>query len=172
MGIIEETTNLQHWKRRNLFLEIPSRTLEDSSQDSVIVKMPPTPSPTPTPRRVNFNLTPTSVEARTSGSPGPSSSRGKSSFKGFLPKLSFKNRTSSSDIEKAANLASETSHTTPREKPSISRSLSLTKIFTPRMKRTSSLPVTPIAHLNLESSCSGSYGSSLNSSVSFHRLLS
>ncbi|KAI9194304.1 hypothetical protein LWI28_004950 [Acer negundo] len=162
MGITEETDYDQHWKKRNLFLEIPSRTVEDSSQDSVIIKMPPTPSPTPTPRRVNFLLTSSSADARTSGSPGPPTSRGKSSLKGILPKLSFKHRGSNMDIEKAANQAPEGCQ--PREKPSISRSLSLTKIFTPRMKRTSSLPVTPIVNPSLEPTCSGSFGGSTNSS--------
>ncbi|KAL9413105.1 hypothetical protein AB3S75_041724 [Citrus x aurantiifolia] len=164
MGITEETSNLQHWKRRNLFLEIPSRTLAVSSQDSVIVRMPPTPSPTPTPRRVNFNLTPCSADARKNGSPGPSSSRAKSSIKGFLPKLNFKYRNTNLDVEKAANQAAETSCATPIDKPLISRSLSLTKIFTPRIKRTSSLPVTPIAQSNLDSAGSGSFGGSSNSS--------
>ncbi|KAH7561023.1 hypothetical protein JRO89_XS10G0160100 [Xanthoceras sorbifolium] len=160
-GIIEETSHGQHWKKRNLFLEIPSRTVKDSSQDSVIIKMPPTPSPTPTPRRVNFLLTPSSADARTSGSPGSSTSRGKSSLKGILPKLNFKYRSSNTDIEKAANQAPEGCQ--PREKPSISRSLSLTKIFTPRMKRTSSLPVTPIVNSSLEPTSSGSFGGSTNS---------
>ncbi|KAJ0084220.1 hypothetical protein Patl1_30709 [Pistacia atlantica] len=167
MGIIEENSHSQNWKRRNLFLEIPSRSLEDSSQESVIIKMPPTPGSTPTPRRVNFNLNP--ADARTSGSPGPSLSRAKSSLKGLLPKLSFKYRSSNSDIEKAANLVPETSNTAPREKPSISRSLSLTKIFTPRMKRTSSLPVTSIMHTNLEPTGSGNVVDSLNSNSFWQR---
>ena len=125
--------------------------------------MPPTPSHTP--RKVNFNLTPGSSDARMSASPGPSSSRGKSCKRSLFPKLSFKNR-SSSDVEKAANLALEGSSAgPPREKPSISRSLSLTKLFTPRMKRTASLPVTPIAHSLPESTHGGSVGGSLNPAV-------
>ncbi|XP_044506288.1 uncharacterized protein LOC123225961 isoform X2 [Mangifera indica] len=162
MGIIKENSHSQNWKQRNLFLEIPSRTLEDSSQESVILRMPPTPSTTPTPKRVNFNLN--HADARTSGSPSPSLSRAKSSIKGLLPKLSFKYRSSNSDFEKAANLAPEASNMAPREKPSISRSLSLTKVFTPRIKKTSSLPATPIMHTNLESTCSGNVVDSLNSS--------
>ncbi|KAF2321767.1 hypothetical protein GH714_002591 [Hevea brasiliensis] len=35
MGIVEEGNHSHQWKRKNLFLEIPSRTLEDSLQDSV-----------------------------------------------------------------------------------------------------------------------------------------
>lgn len=159
--IVEETDTFQHWKRRNLFLEIPSRTLEDSSRDSVVIRMPSTPSPSP--RKVNFLLTPSSVDARASGSPAPSSSKGKSSLKSLLPKLSFKSRISTLDIEKAATLAPDAS-SIPRKKPSISRSLSLTRIFTPRMKQTSSLPVTPIANSKAESARGGSVGGMLNSS--------
>ncbi|KAF3455007.1 hypothetical protein FNV43_RR05455 [Rhamnella rubrinervis] len=148
IGITEETPHVHNWKRQNLFLDIPPRESDAPSQDFVGIKMPPTPSPTP--RKVNFFLTPGSTDARTNGSPGPSSSKGKSSIRGLFPKLSFKYRTSS-DVEKADNLASEGSATGTREKPTISRSLSLTKLFTPRMKRTSSLPVTPVLLSNPES---------------------
>ncbi|GMP85073.1 hypothetical protein CsSME_00038378 [Camellia sinensis var. sinensis] len=79
------------------------------------------------------------------------SSRGKSSFKSFLPKLSFKFRNTTSEIEKAAILALGDSLAGTRGKPLIRRTLSLTKLFTPKMKRTSSLPVTPIIHSNPES---------------------
>ncbi|KAG8644580.1 hypothetical protein MANES_11G144500v8 [Manihot esculenta] len=161
-GTVEEGNHSHQWKRSNLFLEIPSRTLEDSSQDSVVIKIPPSPSPTP--RKVNFLLTPSSSDARACGSPGPSTSRGKSSLRSLLPKLSFKSRISTLDVEKAANLPPDTSCNIPREKPSISRSLSLSKIFTPRMNRASSLPVTPIANSNSESTRGGSTGGSLNSS--------
>ncbi|XP_012064833.1 uncharacterized protein LOC105628103 isoform X2 [Jatropha curcas] len=160
-GIVEEANHAHQWKRRNLFLEIPSRTMEDPVQDSVVIKIPPTPSPTP--RKVNFFLTPNSTDARACGSPGPSSSRGKSSLRSLLPKLSFKSRISTTDAEKAANLAPDSSCTLPREKPSISRSLSLSKIFTPRMKRTSSLPVTPIENSTSESARGGCIGGALNS---------
>ncbi|XP_038992726.1 uncharacterized protein LOC120116262 [Hibiscus syriacus] len=142
-GITEETTDARNSKQSDLFLEIPSRTLDDSSQESVTIKMPQTPSLTP--RKVNFLLTPIPSDARINGSSGPSSSKGKT-LKSLLPKLSFKHRTISSDIEKAANVAPESSCTSIREKPSISRTLSLTKIFIPRINRTSSLPVTQTAH--------------------------
>ncbi|KAJ9188862.1 hypothetical protein P3X46_000219 [Hevea brasiliensis] len=160
-GIVEERNHEHQWKQSNLILEIPSRTLEDSLQDSVGIKNPSSPSPTP--RRVNFLLTPSSSDARACGSPGPSSSRGKSSLRSLLPKLSFKSRILTLDVEKAANLPPDSSCTMPREKPSISRSLSITKIFTPRMKRTSSLPVTSIAISNPESTHEGSTGGALSS---------
>ncbi|CAL1404299.1 unnamed protein product [Linum trigynum] len=150
-GIVEEGNNHGNWKKRNLFLEIPSRTMEPTTPqgDSVVIKMPPTPSQTP--RKVNFNLTPNSADTRaatTSASPAPTPSRGRSSLKSLLPKLSFKSRIAmlnAADKPPAHNLPPEAA-TPQQEKPSIPRSLSLTKLFTPRMKRTSSLPVTPIAH--------------------------
>ncbi|KAF5470691.1 hypothetical protein F2P56_011188 [Juglans regia] len=160
MGVAKDTPNSHPWKRKNLFLEIPSRTAGESSQDFVSIKMPST--PTPTPKKVNFLLSHGSIDERITGSPGPSSARGRSSIRSLLPKLSFIYRTSS-DIEKVANLGSEASSTEAQEKSSISSSYSLTKIFTPRVKRTSSLPVTPIAHSHPESAHSGSTSGSHNS---------
>ncbi|XP_039052749.1 uncharacterized protein LOC120194541 isoform X2 [Hibiscus syriacus] len=154
--IAEDTARSRHWRRNNLSLEIPSRTI----QESVVVKIPPTPSPTP--RKVNFLLTPNPSDAITSGSPGPFSSRGKSSLKNLLPKLSFKQRNANLDIEKAAAIALASSSTLQREKPSISRTLSISKIFTPRIKRTSSLPVTHITNSNLEPTSTGSLSGSVN----------
>ncbi|KAL5565659.1 hypothetical protein UlMin_028823 [Ulmus minor] len=163
MGITEEAPQDHPWKRQNLFLEIPSRTSEATSPDFVGIKMPPTPSPTP--RKVNFLPRQGSSDvARNIGSPGPSSSRGKSSKKSLFPKLSFIYRTSSSDIEKAESSASETLVTGPKEKPAIPRSLSLSKLFTPMIKRTSSLPVTQLGEPNPESTPSGSIGGPLTPS--------
>lgn len=162
MGITEETTHVPPRKRQNLLLEIPSRTPEECSQDIVAIKMPQTPSPTPTPKKVNFLVTSRSVDAPTNNSPGPSSaSKGKSSIRSILPKLSFRYRTPT-DIEKATTATPDGSSSGLREKPSISRSLSLSKIFTPRIKRTSSLPVEEIGHSTTESAHGGSVGSHLN----------
>ncbi|XP_022850986.1 uncharacterized protein LOC111372812 isoform X2 [Olea europaea var. sylvestris] len=151
-GITRESSNVKHWRKQNLFLEIPSRTLEVSRQEFVQIKMAPTPTPTPTPtpKRVNFLLTPSPSDAKFSGSPYPSS-KARPSIKNLLPKLSFKYRSSNSDIEKAGNLDSGLSTTRKQDSPSILRSWSPTKIFTPRMKSTTSLPVTPIVHSNPDS---------------------
>ncbi|TKY67225.1 queuine tRNA-ribosyltransferase subunit QTRTD1 [Spatholobus suberectus] len=162
MGITEETTHVPPRKRQNLLLEIPSRT-EECSQDFVAIKMPSTPSsnPTPTPKRVNFLVSSRSVDPPTNYSPGPSTSRGRSSIRSLLPKLSFRYRTQA-DTEKPNTAAPEVSCSGIGEKPSISRSLSLTKIFTPRIKRTSSLPLDEIRQSNTESSHGGSVGGPLN----------
>ncbi|KAJ0245887.1 hypothetical protein HA466_0175040 [Hirschfeldia incana] len=148
-AITEETsTNVQQWRRKNLSLQIPSRATGLSPEDSVVIKMPPTPSPTP--RRVNFSLTSTS--------PGPASAtahpRGKSSLKNLIPKVGFKPKPSNTDIEKGQ--VDVSSPSALQEKSSISRSLSLSKLFTPRIKRTSSLPVTPIVLSKSESAHGGS----------------
>ncbi|GAB4825435.1 hypothetical protein Ancab_008308 [Ancistrocladus abbreviatus] len=142
----ENAPQVQHWRRKNLFLEIPTRKIE-ISQDSIAIKMPPT--ATPTPKRVSFMLTPSSADARVSESPGPSSS-GTPSLRNLLPKFNFKNR-SSLDVEKATNIATAAPCTTPQGRSCISRTLPLTKIFTPRTNKASSLPATPSTHLNPES---------------------
>lgn len=156
MGITEETSHVPPRKKQNLLLEIPSRTPEECSEDFVAIKMPmtPSPTPTPTPKRVNFLMTSRSVDAPTNSSPGSATSKGKSSIRKMLPKLSFRYRTPA-DIEKANTPTREVSSSGTREKPLISRSLSLGKIFTPRMKRTSSLPLGEIGHSNPESTHGG-----------------
>lgn len=133
--------------------------------------MPLTPCPTPTHKRVNFLVTSRSVDAPINSYPGPSSTtRGKSSTRSILPKLGFRSRTSSSsDIEKAiAAAAPEGSISGPQEKSSsISRSVSLTKIFTTKIKRTSSLPVEEIGRANTESALCGTFGGSPYVSLHF-----
>lgn len=120
-------------------------------EDSVTINMPP--SPMPTPKRVNFSPLPSPNRVKLNGSPGPSS-KGKSSMKNLIPRLSFKFRNTNSEIEKAAMIALGASPEL-RGKTSISRTFSLTKIFTPKIKRTSSLPASPIFHSNPESAHGG-----------------
>ncbi|KAL3616431.1 hypothetical protein CASFOL_039821 [Castilleja foliolosa] len=123
----ENKANIKNWRKSNLSLEVPIRTLEASRQEFVQIKMP---TPTPTPKKVNFLVRPIPSDSRLRGSPGPISSttaKSSPSIRNILPK------------------------------PSMSRSWSFTKIFTPRSKRTSlSLPVTPIASVNLDSAHGGS----------------
>ncbi|XAR59963.1 Ubiquitin--protein ligase [Bertholletia excelsa] len=153
----EDTPHVKHWRKQNLFLEIPSRKLDVSAQDFVQIKMPAT--ATSTPKKVNFLLNPSPSDAKMNCSPGPSSgSRGKSSLKkNLLPKMSFNSRSYQSDAVEAS------SSPATQEKSSIPRSWSLTKIFTPRVKRTSSLPVTPIGHSNSESTGGETPSSSVHS---------
>lgn len=151
----------KQWKKPNLFLEIPNRTLESPPQEFVQIKMPST--PTPTPKRVNFRLASSPSESRLNGSSGPSSTRGKSSIRSLLPKLSFKHRGCDSDVEKATTADSGSS---TQDKPSVSRSWSFSKIFTPRMKRTSSFPVNPFQNEDPDTAHGGSINSHLALDVS------
>ncbi|GAY53345.1 hypothetical protein CUMW_148600 [Citrus unshiu] len=64
---------------------------------------------------------------------------------------------------RAAILALGSSFTETREKPRIARASSLTKLLTPRMKKTSSFPVTPVSHSNPESTHGGLTTDLLNS---------
>ncbi|CAI8589689.1 unnamed protein product [Vicia faba] len=127
--------------------------------------MPLTPSPTPTHKKVNFLVTSRSVDAAPivdsdSNNLGNLTTRGKSSSaRSIMPKLNFPyNRTSSSDVEKAISLAPES----PCEKPSVSgsRSVSLSKLFAPKIYRTSSLPVEEIGRVNNEFAFGGCLGAS------------
>lgn len=126
------------------------------------------PTSSPTPRRVNFCLTSTTSDTLPNPSPSPSS-RLKSPFKYLLPKLSFKNVILVSDVEKgreAETTASGVVIDSPRDKSSISRSLSL--IFAPRIKRTLSFPVAvaPSVHSDEQTGRERSVSVSLNSDVS------
>ncbi|CAN6716022.1 unnamed protein product [Malus baccata var. baccata] len=148
--IIEEAPPGHLWRRQNLVLQIPSRTLEDAKENFVRINMPPTPSPTP--KRVNFSPLPSPSLAKINASPGPSSSKTKSTTKrSLLPRLSFKNWNATSDIEKAATQALGGLLAGTHEKPSTPRAWSFATLLTPRTKTASSLPATPIAHSNLES---------------------
>ncbi|XP_027926461.1 uncharacterized protein LOC114183587 isoform X1 [Vigna unguiculata] len=158
MGVTGETSHVNNeWKRDKIQLEIPTTTSEDCCRDFVGIRMPLTPSPTPSQKKVNFLVTSRSVDA-----PRPSSSsasRGKSSMRNILPRFGFKNR-QSLDVEKAVTAASEASFSGHQEKSSIARSVSLTKIFTPKINRTSSLPVEEIGRANVESALVGTLGAS------------
>ncbi|KAK1409910.1 hypothetical protein QVD17_36439 [Tagetes erecta] len=149
-----EAQNNRHWRKQNLFLEIPTRS---SSSHEAVIKMPQT--PTPTPKKVNFNLTPnSSTEVQSPAAHTPRST--KSLKKTLLTKLSFKNRNTVSDTEKAVVVTiPQTPSSLPQDKPYFSRSWSFTKLFTPRAKTAASLPVTPVAHSGPEPVLGSSTGS-------------
>ncbi|XP_059305800.1 uncharacterized protein LOC132057282 [Lycium ferocissimum] len=152
--IVEELQLSERQMQQNLLLEVPERTIDGQTEDFVRIDM--SPSSIQTPKRVLFSPSPSPSHVRVNESPGPSLSRAKSSIKSLLPKLSFKFRNRTADIEKAAMLALGASPPT-QDKYSIFRTLSVKRIFNPKMKRTSSLPVTPIEHSNPEST-HGGYG--------------
>ncbi|XP_062167676.1 uncharacterized protein LOC133873897 isoform X2 [Alnus glutinosa] len=159
--IVEETPPGHHQSPNHLVSEKPTIIIEDAREDYVRINMPQTPSCTP--KRVNFSPLPSPKFVKVNWSPGPSSSKTKLTIKSLLPKLSFKRQSSTSDIEKAAIIALGDSPARIWEKRRISRTLSLTKLFTPKMNRASSVPGTPIAHSNPESMHGGNRTSPLSS---------
>lgn len=139
LGMSEERPAIKLSRKPNLFLEIPPTTIDVSPQEFVQIKIPPTPTPTPTPKRVNFFLSRSPSDPRLNGMSGLPSTRGKSSIRSLLPRLSFK-----FNADKAAISADPCpSAAVEQDKPLITRSWSLSKIFTPRMRRASSLPLSP-----------------------------
>ncbi|XP_076920021.1 uncharacterized protein LOC143581026 [Bidens hawaiensis] len=143
--ITEVNTTSQHSKPQHLVLEIPERTFDR-------LNTPLTPQQTP--KRVNFSPlpSPTYVYPKfNESSSSPLSTRGKPSIKSLIPRLSFKFKNRNAEIEKAAILALGGSPSDIKRNAKMSRTLSFTKLFSSKSKRTSSLPVTPIAHSNPES---------------------
>ncbi|CAN0926888.1 hypothetical protein LINGRAHAP2_LOCUS35566 [Linum grandiflorum] len=144
--IIEEGQP-RRWQQ-DLIVEIPPRTTEEvAADDFFAIPMPFYRSPTP--KRVNFSPLRSPGFARLNDSPKTKSTR-----KNLLPKLSFKYRRSTADVERAAILALGGSPDAVRERSFFRRNTSFTKLFglTPRIKNTaSSLPVSPISRSNPES---------------------
>ncbi|EOA30448.1 hypothetical protein CARUB_v10013573mg [Capsella rubella] len=139
--------------RRGLVLDLPSRTPEDTRDD--LLRRNASLTSSPVAKRVNFSpmSSPRIGQRGASLSPSSSSPRNKpNSLKNLIPKLSFKNRNSNNnnvDVEKAADLSFVSS---PSSGNGRDRSTwNLATILTPRLKKTESLPVTPIAHSNPES---------------------
>ncbi|KAH9288301.1 hypothetical protein KI387_032418 [Taxus chinensis] len=123
----EESTSVRHSvKRPNISVQIPSRSMDDSIVGSVKVNLP---------------------------TPPGSSKANKSSIRALIPRPSFKNRAPLPESEKAVLLTSLASSKSPpshggEQTPCAPRSFSLTRVLAPMSaKRTSSLPVTPIADL-------------------------
>ncbi|RDX90251.1 hypothetical protein CR513_27908, partial [Mucuna pruriens] len=122
-----------HGRRKNLILEIPTRTLDETREDFMRTNESPTQS----------------LRSQMNEFQGPSSTKNKLTTKTLIPKLSFKFHNMSSDVEEASILALEDSSPEPLQKSMISRTLS------PDGKKISSLPITPIAQSNLESEHGG-----------------
>ncbi|GMI64676.1 hypothetical protein like AT3G09760 [Hibiscus trionum] len=154
--ITEETPVSQHQGRDGLVVELPQRSPDDVREEFVRIDMVLT--PTATPKRVNFSPIRSPTFSKFDESPVYSSPKSRSSLKSFIPKLSFKYRNTNFEIEKAAILALGGSSADIQEKPRIPRTFSLSKLFTPRAKNTSSLPGTPTPHSNPESMHGGQKG--------------
>ncbi|XP_031505454.1 uncharacterized protein LOC116267721 isoform X2 [Nymphaea colorata] len=134
--IAKEPTSASHQRRPNLSLQIPTRSLESLSSNSIRINLAPTPSP---------------VSTKANLPPKPSSAKGKTSFKSLFTQRSFMTKVPMTDCEKAVLLMPGASSEKMEENPSPSRSFSLTKVFLPPIKKTHSLPVTPVASSDADS---------------------
>ncbi|XP_020083831.1 uncharacterized protein LOC109707147 isoform X1 [Ananas comosus] len=119
---VEDLTSSHHGKRPNLSIDVPPRSIEASSINSVRINMLPIPGSSSS-----------SAYAKAHKSPSSSSSKDKQPIKNLLQGRSFKFRSSSLENERGDAQA--------HDKPFALRTLSFTKIFSPRMRRTSSLPL-------------------------------
>ncbi|OVA14985.1 zinc finger protein [Macleaya cordata] len=133
-----ETSPDQHPRRPNLSsLQIPERSIEHALLSSTRIDI--------------LSASPSST--RSGLPPRPSSAKYKTSVKNLLPQRSFRTKNLSQEGEKTVLLIPEAQLSEgPVEKPSTSRSFSLTKVFSSSMaKGANSLPVTPVASSGVES---------------------
>lgn len=160
--ILEELPLGQTQRGQDPSLDVSSRTIETSREEYVRINIPLGSSP----RRVSFSPIHNPIHSKIIGSssPGTCVSKGKYSIKSVFPKLNFKNQNSALEIEKAVGLAPWASSMGTRERSRITRTFSLSKLFSPIMAQASSLPGTPIAHSNPES-MHGTNRSNLTDSV-------
>lgn len=137
--IIEEVFQpARAWRIENLVVQVPSGSMESPTID-VKIDMPSSPA------QAHIHEDAKSSPVCSPRVSSADSSKDNSSVRKFFPKIGILSRSVTVDFDKAA------SHALGVQKLSISRSTSLTKLFTPKMKRTLSLPVTGTAHSNLES---------------------
>ncbi|XP_043689920.1 uncharacterized protein LOC122640743 [Telopea speciosissima] len=118
-------------------LQIPARSLEDSLPSSTAIDIPSISSPSST---------------RPGLPPRPSSAKFKPSIRNLLPQRSFKTKNLLQEGEKIVLISDTPPSEGSVDKPSTSRSFSLTKVFSSSTKRTNSLPVTPVANSNVQCS--------------------
>ncbi|XP_058746968.1 uncharacterized protein LOC131619938 isoform X2 [Vicia villosa] len=139
--ITEELTSGQR-PTQNLSIETPKTTQQEAKEDFLRINIPLTPSP----RRVIFSPCTSPGFIPNSDPPDPSSSTNRPTLKkSLIPKLSFKFKNTTSEIEKAAFLALEGSSTVSSKKPFLSRTLSRIKL---KGRKTSSLPASPVLRSN------------------------
>ncbi|WJZ99008.1 hypothetical protein VitviT2T_017489 [Vitis vinifera] len=134
----EGTSLVQQSRRPNLSsLQIPVRSLENTSSAFARIEISSAPSPTST---------------KAGLPPRPPSAKFKSSMRNLLPQRSLRAKNLSEDGEKTVLIIPDTpSSDGPLDKPTTSRSFSLNKVLFPSVKATYSLPATPIASSGSES---------------------
>ncbi|KAJ4976255.1 hypothetical protein NE237_001361 [Protea cynaroides] len=130
-------SSVQRPRRPNLSsLQIPSRSLEDSLPSSTVLDIPSISSPSST---------------KPGLPPRPSSAKFKPSIRNLLPQRSFKTKILSQEVEKTVLISDAPPSEGSMDKPSTSRSFSLTKVFSSSSaKRINSLPFTPVANSSVQ----------------------
>ncbi|WOL09605.1 hypothetical protein Cni_G18358 [Canna indica] len=136
-----EILPIQGEKRPKLSIDVPSRNVGVSFINYPKVNIPSTPGSASNKTNILPIWSPAS--AKTQASPCSSSSKSKPSIRNLLPGLSFKFQTSASGIENYETQVPEGHFVGKREKPSMLSSFSFSKLFSPRIRRTSSLPTNP-----------------------------
>ncbi|XP_042518984.1 uncharacterized protein LOC122092765 isoform X2 [Macadamia integrifolia] len=133
-----QASSVQRPRKPNLSsLQIPARSLEDSLPSSTAIDIPSISSPSST---------------RPGLPPRPSSAKFKPSIRSLLSQRSFKTKNLFQEGEKTVLISDTPPSEESLDKPSTSRSFSLTKVFSSSStKRTNSLPVTPVANSSVQS---------------------
>ncbi|XP_077220560.1 uncharacterized protein LOC143854457 [Tasmannia lanceolata] len=128
-----EKSSGQHTRRPLLSsLQIPARSMENPCPSSTRINIPSITSPS---------------SARASLPPRPSSVKGKPSMRNLLPQRSIKTKNLTLDEKTVFLIPGTPLSEEPKDKPSTSRTFSLTKVFSSTSaRRTYSLPVTPVAN--------------------------
>lgn len=155
-------------KRTKLSIDVPTRNMGLSSMNYLKANVPLTPGSDS--NRINILPICSPASAKMHASPCSTSSKGKPFIKKLLSGLSFKFQPSASEVERYETQAPEAYSAAKGENPSLLSSFSFSKLFSPRFRRTSSLPInsdlhgksthgsTMIHNSSLEVSCLSSMG--------------
>ncbi|CAL9203789.1 unnamed protein product [Musa hybrid cultivar] len=131
-------------KRPKLSIDVPTRNMGLSSMNYLKANVPLTPGSDT--NRINILPVCSPASAKMHASPCSTSSKGKPFIKKLLSGLSFKFQPSASEVERYETQAPEAYSAEKGGKPSVLGSFSFSKLFSPRIRRTSSLPINSDLH--------------------------
>ncbi|CAD5194976.1 unnamed protein product [Musa acuminata subsp. malaccensis] len=131
-------------KRPKLSIDVPTRNMGLSSMNYLKANVPLTPGSDS--NRINILPICSPASAKMHASPCSTSSKGKPFIKKLLSGLSFKFQPSASEVERYETQAPEAYSAEKGGKPSLLGSFSFSKLFSPRIRRTSSLPINSDLH--------------------------
>ncbi|CAL9124478.1 unnamed protein product, partial [Musa textilis] len=131
-------------KRPKLSIDVPTRNMGLSSMNYLKANVPLTPGSDS--NRISILPICSPASAKMHASPCSTSSKGKPFMKKLLSGLSFKFQPSASEVERYETQAPEADSAGKGVKPSLLSSFSFSKLFSPRIRRTSSLPINSYLH--------------------------